>query len=233
MAKIQLFLDGQLQGQYPLDERYETRVGRSTRCDIVIQNPDISRHHCTFRYGNGQWMVEDAHSVNGTLVNGENVKERILRHTDRVGVGLHTLMFDQYGHVSAESQVDSFQQEEGSDKPSTVLLYRDELRVLLESGQKGQSMALVLAASHRVVVPLVKETTRIGSDWECDLRIGGLLVKPVQALVVKAEEGHSILHQGGPRDLYLNGRKIRKKELPLKTGDVVEIAGNKIFYGIL
>lgn len=231
MAKIQLFKKGDLQGQYPLEEQCEIRVGRSTNCDIVLQNADVSRHHCTFRHGKGQWAVVDADSANGTFVNGEIVKDRVLRHTDRVGVGQHTLLFDLYGSLPSDAHADIFKDDEGPDRPSVVLLYREELLTLLEANPHKQSMALVLAAGRKVVVPLVKETTTLGSSWECDLRIGGLFVKPVQAIVRQVGEGYVLVYQGGLRGLYLNGRKFNGKEAPLKAGDVLKIAGNTIFCG--
>ena len=178
-------------------------------------------------------MVVDADSANGTFVNGESIKERVLRHSDKVSVGQYSLLFDLYGTLPAAAPTDPYSEDEGTGKPSTVLLYRDELLTLLESSQKSQSMALVLAVTDRVVVPLVKEITSIGNDWECDLRIGGLFIKPRQALVVKSGEGHAIIHQGGPREIYLNGRKLKQQQTPLKPEDVLEIAGNKIFYGSL
>ncbi|MFM8332380.1 MAG: FHA domain-containing protein, partial [Candidatus Methylumidiphilus sp.] len=189
MAKIQLFIAGELQGQYILDDRQETKVGRSARCDIVLPNADVSRHHCTFRHSRGQWAVIDANSSNGTYVNGETIRERVLRHTDRVIVGKHTLLFDQYGAVNDEDgRADDA---DGTQAPGVVLLQREDLLNLLERSQKSQARALVLAGDYREVVPLLKDTTVIGSGWDCDLRISGLLVKPHQALVVKTEQGHS------------------------------------------
>lgn len=233
MAKIRLFLGGEFQGQYPLKEGYEIKVGRSTLCDIIIQNADVSRHHCSFKFQQGLWFVVDADSANGTYLNGELVGERVLRHTDRVGIGQHTLLFDQYGLVSAQPQVGLYPEAEEAGRPGTVLMYREELEVLLEGAGKQKAMGLVLAARQRIVVPLVKSSTTIGSDWESDLRITGWLVKPLQALVLQNTEGHVVIDQGGPRSLYLNGRKLKPKEVPLKSGDVLEIAGHQIFYGSL
>jgi len=231
MAKIQLFIKGNLQGQYPLEENCEIRVGRSTHCDIIIQNADISRHHCSFKFGRGQWVVVDADSANGTFVNGECVRERVLRHKDRVSLGQHAMLFDQYGSLPAEALMDIFHEGEESGRPSTVLLYRDELVTMLEGSQKCQAMGLVLAAERPSVVPLVKEKTSLGSDWACDLRLSGLFVKPIQAWVLGVGEGHVLVRQPGPREVYLNGRKLDGKEALLQAGDVFEIAGNKIFYG--
>lgn len=230
MAKIQLFIAGEIQGQYSLDNQPEVTVGRSSKCDIVIKNTSVSRHHCTFRLSQegwleGQWTVIDADSANGTFVNGEAVKEHVLQHKDRVVIGQHTLLFDQYGAADGEK---TRPKETDVKPPKTDLLYSDDLLKLLERSQKN-AMALVLGGHQ--IVPLAKEKIVIGSGPDCDLRISGLFVRAHQAWVVACGQGHKIIHQGGPRALYVNHKK--QTETLLNAGDCIEIAGNRIAYGSL
>ncbi len=44
-------------------------VGRSLDNDIVIQNPEVSRHHCEIKKENGQWYLYDLNSANGVYIN--------------------------------------------------------------------------------------------------------------------------------------------------------------------
>lgn len=48
----------------------EMRVGRSTDCDVTIEDPRVSRNHALLRVEEPKVMLEDLGSANGTLVNG-------------------------------------------------------------------------------------------------------------------------------------------------------------------
>ncbi|MGP3970745.1 FHA domain-containing protein [Streptomyces sp. 6N223] len=52
----------------------EVRIGRSARADVPIDDPDVSRLHCSVSLGeNGSVTVTDLGSTNGTLLGGEPV----------------------------------------------------------------------------------------------------------------------------------------------------------------
>jgi pSer/pThr/pTyr-binding forkhead associated (FHA) protein len=64
-----------------------TVIGRAAQCEIVVDDPGISRHHAGIRNdANGFWIA-DLGSRNGTLVNNEPAPEnppRRLRHLDQI-----------------------------------------------------------------------------------------------------------------------------------------------------
>jgi WD40 repeat protein len=43
-------------------------IGRATDCDLVLDDPSVSRRHCRLTRGAEGWLVEDLGSANGTLV---------------------------------------------------------------------------------------------------------------------------------------------------------------------
>ncbi|MBM4142117.1 MAG: FHA domain-containing protein [Lentisphaerae bacterium] len=64
------------------------RLGRSTKSDIVIPDPAMSRHHCRMFFKPGLGLaVADLGSANATLVNGAPVQEKTLRPGDTLLVG--------------------------------------------------------------------------------------------------------------------------------------------------
>lgn len=64
-------------------------VGRCQGCDIVIQQPTVSGHHCTFAWGAHGLFVTDAGSKNGTQINGNTVGGRALVSPNSIiGLGL-------------------------------------------------------------------------------------------------------------------------------------------------
>lgn len=51
-----------------------TLVGRSRECDLVLEDPDVSRRHARIVLGaDGRWLVEDLGSTNGVAVNGGRI----------------------------------------------------------------------------------------------------------------------------------------------------------------
>jgi hypothetical protein len=69
-------------------------IGRSRDCDIVVQDPTVSRHHATVKPRGGSWIVEDMGSTNGVVVNGRRIDHpRVLSAGDEIELGTATLTF--------------------------------------------------------------------------------------------------------------------------------------------
>ncbi len=63
-------------------------LGRDITNDIVINDPEVSRHHCRMTRGGGGYTLEDLGSTNGTFVNGQRLTgARPLAGGDMVGLG--------------------------------------------------------------------------------------------------------------------------------------------------
>ena len=68
-------------------------VGRSTECDIVIPDTNVSRRHAEIRPTIDGFNVVDLGSTNGSLVNGERVTQRELREGDELVFGNTRFVF--------------------------------------------------------------------------------------------------------------------------------------------
>lgn len=67
----------------------EFLIGRGEDCDLNLQNPMISRHHCALTVQDGDVFVRDLQSTHGTGVNNQIlVGERPLRDGDRLWVAV-------------------------------------------------------------------------------------------------------------------------------------------------
>ena len=67
---------------------WENVIGRSKRCDIVVDFPTVSRNHAVLtRYDDGSWSVTDADSKDGIMVNGEDVYICALEPSDVITIG--------------------------------------------------------------------------------------------------------------------------------------------------
>ena len=64
-------------------------IGRSSSCDVVLANPDVSRQHAQILCDDVQgWIVEDLGSTNGVVVNGGRVDGSLrLSNGDQIKLG--------------------------------------------------------------------------------------------------------------------------------------------------
>jgi transcriptional regulator with PAS, ATPase and Fis domain len=94
MAAQLVAIDGPLKGQVcPLFEA-QLSIGRSVVNRLPITNdPFVSREHCVIRESEGEFILEDLDSQNGTFVNGLPVRRRTLQHSDQVQAGGSVFLF--------------------------------------------------------------------------------------------------------------------------------------------
>ncbi|MBZ0277994.1 MAG: FHA domain-containing protein [Anaerolineae bacterium] len=59
-------------------------LGRDLTNDILIQDPEISRFHLRLRHTDAGYELEDLNSTNGTLINGERVKGKVLLNVEDI-----------------------------------------------------------------------------------------------------------------------------------------------------
>ena len=70
-----------------------TILGRGTDCDLRLVDPGVSRHHAELRVEDGEVVLVDLGSTNGTFVNGQPVRRVMLVDGTQVTLGRTTLVF--------------------------------------------------------------------------------------------------------------------------------------------
>jgi hypothetical protein len=70
-------------------------LGRSRECDIVLQDPNVSRRHAEVRPRGGSWVVADLGSTNGSRINGRRLEgSEVVKPGDEIEVGSTRLTFE-------------------------------------------------------------------------------------------------------------------------------------------
>jgi Protein of unknown function (DUF3662)/FHA domain len=70
-------------------------IGRSRQCDIVIDDPNVSRQHAEVRPRGGSWVISDLGSTNGSSLNGHQIDgAEVLRPGDQIEIGTSTIRFE-------------------------------------------------------------------------------------------------------------------------------------------
>jgi predicted component of type VI protein secretion system len=62
-------------------------IGRQRPAELILQEPSVSRQHCSIYRRRDHWVVEDLSSQNGTLVNGIPVSKEVLQPGDEIQIG--------------------------------------------------------------------------------------------------------------------------------------------------
>lgn len=70
-----------------------TTIGRHAECDIVINDPTVSRRHATLHQHGTRYTLTDLGSFNGTYVNWQLVDAAELSDGDEVWIGTVCFLF--------------------------------------------------------------------------------------------------------------------------------------------
>ncbi|WP_273844932.1 FhaA domain-containing protein [Rubrobacter calidifluminis] len=87
---VQLVLDGKA---YPLEGQGPWTVGRSAGNDIVLSDPNVSRHHARISRLEDGFVIEDLGSTNGTLLDGVPIDRERIDNGDELTFGQSTARF--------------------------------------------------------------------------------------------------------------------------------------------
>jgi transcriptional regulator with GAF, ATPase, and Fis domain len=173
----------------------EVSVGRESSNPLCLDSRSVSRRHCLIGNENGQFLVRDLGSRNGTFVNDMPIKERSLRHGDQIQIGdsVLTFLLDEDGLASTPS----IQLEEGNLFTVSLAQLRSEDSVYLRPDKMLETL-LPSSRMARDLAALLKISTAINSIQELNALQERLLELIFE--VVPAEQGALLLVGDGPEE---------------------------------
>lgn len=204
MAKLILNHEGAVIREYLLKNE-RTTVGRKPHNDIHLEDPTVSGEHAVF-LNLQNFYVEDMGSTNGVVLNGKRVTKRQLTNGDIVRIGRHEFRF--VDEVTGEFDQTVIIPSVPAPVAQDYLASKKGLVKVLNGPKSGEQISLN------------KPYTTLGSP--------GLQV----AVIAKRGSNFFLMpmsgvsnNQGPPR---LNNQPIGAQSKPLKSGDVIEVAGTKL-----
>jgi len=202
MARLILTHEGAVMREYQLNGD-RTSVGRKPQNDIHLEDPTVSGEHAVFLKLQ-HFYVEDLGSTNGVILNGRRVTKRQLNTGDIIRIGRHEFKFI--------DEVDQF------DK--TVMIAPTRVAVPAADLPKKGSVKVLNGPKAGEQILLNKPYTTLGSP--------GVQV----AVIAKRGNNFFLMPMSGMGDSAkppeLNGQPIGAQSKPLKSGDVIEVAGTKL-----
>ncbi len=91
MIKILLKYKQKVLKTFEIDKD-EITIGRVKSNDIHINNLAVSKHHARIIKNQGNYLIEDLKSTNGTYLNTVRIISRYLKDSDVINIGKYTLV---------------------------------------------------------------------------------------------------------------------------------------------
>lgn len=215
MPKMIVSIDGVVIKEVQLTKD-RTSLGRRPYNDIVIDNLAVSGEHAVLQMSGNEVFVEDLNSTNGTYLNGKAVKKQQLSNGDTVEIGKYKI---KYVNEAASADFEKTMIFKSGTPAAAAIVGAASAAGAQGSGVGGGTSAAIKVMSGAAAgreVALVKVVTTIGKP--------GVAV----AAITKRPHGFVVAHVEGDNRPTLNGAPIGTEPVPLKNGDLLELAGTQM-----
>ena len=198
-----------------------TTLGRRPYNDIVIDNLAVSGEHAVLLMTGGEVIIEDLNSTNGTYLNGKAVKKHQLHNGDNIEIGKYKIKFigDAVATEFDKTMAVKPRPPEPVQAPFSSAATAASSAAPRDSTAMGAVHAAIKVLSGAATgreMPLTKVVTTIGKP--------GVAV----AAITRRQTGFVVHHVEGSGNPMLNGSPIGATPLPLKNGDLLELAGTQM-----
>ena len=218
MGKLVVSLDGVVIKEVQITKD-KTTLGRRPYNDIVIDNLAVSGEHAVLQMVGADVFIEDLNSTNGTYINGKAIKKQLLAHNDTVEIGKYKIKYlvDESGEYEKTMIM-----RPGGAAPQTGA-------GPLSGG--GSGFGALGAPAPAVPTALIKVLNGAAAGREVALtKVVTTVGKPgVQvASITKRPNGYALAHVEGAQRPSINGVPLVGESVPLRNGDVIELAGTQM-----
>jgi ABC-type multidrug transport system ATPase subunit/predicted component of type VI protein secretion system len=228
---------GLIEGRVKIGKAQFT-LGRDPAMDLVIATDSavVSRRHAEIRQENGQYVLADLGSFNGTLINEQRITTPTpIYDNDQIqlGPGGPLLRFIAPQHPApAGSQLSAQRAAIASGEVAAM--------PAAASGREYQGTMVLRAGSAPVAPPdnapvsndqlLMqlpfdgKPEITVGRSTENTIRLDGLQISNRHARLVKQGAGVTVEDTGSTNGVYVNGQRlIARKATPVNPDDIIQV----------
>lgn len=97
-------------------------IGRSVKADIVLEDEKASRLHCGVRQQDGEYLIKDLASKNGTFLNEERIESETLKPGDKIRIGNTRISVEKDSGKGTTTALHELQQELSDGKGYNTIL---------------------------------------------------------------------------------------------------------------
>ncbi len=217
MGKLVVSLDGVVIKEVQVTKD-KTTLGRRPYNDIVIDNLAVSGEHAVMQMVGADVFIEDLNSTNGTYINGKAIKKQLLSHGDVIEVGKYKIKYLVEDNADYEKTMILRPGATAGGAPTSGFGLPSSFGGLGPAPASANPAAIKVlngpAAGREVM--LSKVVTTVGKP--------GVQV----ASITKRPSGYVFAHVEGSVRPVVNGAPLAAESVPLKNGDVIELAGTQM-----
>ena len=115
------FVAGKDQGrEFPLPPDLTIVIGRVSDVDLLLLDEKVSRKHAKISTHQGQVLIEDLASRNGTIVNGARIRSVELKEGDQIIIGASTMKLVSLGETKPRSTQPTTPNAQAASGPSSA-----------------------------------------------------------------------------------------------------------------
>jgi pSer/pThr/pTyr-binding forkhead associated (FHA) protein len=186
-------------------------IGRGPDCDILLDDPSISRRHCRLDFETtGIITVHDLGSGNGTRINGTQLLKGTVSAGDRISLG------------SVEFRLELYSRPAGA-RGAPAVRHNAAAWLLTAIDERGNMTKLLVDVASN-------GTWVIGrASGEADLVIPSPTVSAKHAVLRSSSDGRLEIHDlGSSNGTIVNGRKIGREWTAIKPSGELWLGGCEI-----
>lgn len=210
-------------------------MGRDPNGDIVLEASAVmvSRQHAEITRQNGDYILTDNKSFNGTLVNGQRISTPTpIYHSDEIQLGHNgpVLRFNLPSHVAPKGHSLAGQRSLPVDQLAAIENLAAEVgsKTMVASGDMSKKLAAD-QAQPTLLMSLNfggKQSLNIGRGDDNDIKLDGLQISNRHARLLQTNAGIDIEDLNSTNGVYVNGQKISRTNL--SPNDAVQIGSFQI-----
>lgn len=223
MARLILSLRGRELDKFLLGQS-KVVIGRSPDCDITIDNAAISRKHAQIEFSDGEYILSDLGSSNGTFLDGQQIsKPEVLKPGFNIGVAKFILTFQETPKSEVQKMMGDME-----DLEATVVVDSEKMAQSFAATDSGatpttsgpRKLVVLKGQANLKELVLERDVITIGKAEFCDLVIPGFRVSKVEATLSRKKNQYFLNPLKG--SIKINNEK-KNSETPLKVGDTFSI----------
>lgn len=244
MAKLILSFDGAMLKTVELNKE-RTTIGRRPDNDIQVDNLAVSGQHAVVTTVLNDSVIEDMHSTNGTMVNGNLVQKHLLQHGDTIEIGKHLIKYVVEAAVAAPYQ----------DFAKTMVIRKPDAGMMAAAAHPAPAAPAPVHAAPAAHAPAPAPVMAAPAPApsaavparEAGLQIltgsnAGRVLELNKSLTTLGKAGHQVAvftrrpvgffvtHVEGDVFPLVNGEPIGTQARQLNDQDTIEIAGTKMSF---
>ncbi len=226
-----LVLQGVDQGKRAIIDQPSASLGRGPQNSVRVLDTEVSRDHAVLRYTDGDWVLHDLDSSNGTFVNGQSIRTQRLRNSDQIQIGRTVMLFSDPSAATTGTIADRINLLASDDRDRTNIVGTQavaEGRPLAQQASVARIAPLVSAdANLQTLYRISEESVRATGSLETLLqRVLDLTIEAVGAdracMLVSESKSERIL----PRVFSHRPGVNPNERMPVSTSIVNYVIGS-------